>query len=685
VGKIDIIDGGSGFEVGQTVNFISANGAFAKAIVTGIEDIEGEVTFELVDGGFGYNSESQILISNNVLIINNITSNGYVNFETVSQELSRIDFDTSNGQFELNAPIFRYDSFGVVTGEGLIISKNQIANSGNLVVTITSGDLTAGEDTIYNSGNTISANIVLISDITATGNVIGVSSNLTLIANTRSGSYIVGESIYQSNSSSTEWANAIIKSFDEIGNDIVIRVTNAQGEFISGELVTGRVSGITSNLSSYSTKIGVISVNNMFYSTNSTSIIGSISGTVGKLVSVSTGNGAIFTLGSNSTLQNVEVVEINTDLLDDYDAIDLDANSYGFPADPSGNATSNTIENLLSESNFTIGTLTTLLSINPGNNYNESPYVRVLEPQIYQYGYKDYAINYSSPTSSFRIGEIVKQANSIGGVEPNGAFGQILSTNSSTILLRRLLISNTFTTTKIVGSTSGAVATVDQVDIFDSDVAGFNAIISSNTSTLSGSVTTLEPIASGFGYQNQEIATFYLSDNISVEGTAKFTLNKQGIAEGFYNETGGFLSSNKYVYDGHYYQEYSYDVQVGLPFDKYSDMLKKVLHVAGTKAFGTYDFDIVANNETATADTGVSYLYANGPGTVSGNTTVKTLVGTSTTFLTTFSNGDFISIFDDSVSYEKKIIEIVDDTNLVLSGPLAFTNTTSNYAKVKIQ
>ena len=42
-----------------------------------------------------------------------------------------------------------------------------------------------------------------------------------------------------------------------------------------------------------------------------------------------------------------------------------------------------------------------------------------------------------------------------------------------------------------------------------------------------------------------------------------------------------------YVHDGDYYQEYSYEVLTKISFDRYSDMFKKVMHVAGTKFFGS--------------------------------------------------------------------------------------------------
>ena len=68
--------------------------------------------------------------------------------------------------------------------------------------------------------------------------------------------------------------------------------------------------------------------------------------------------------------------------------------------------------------------------------------------------------------------------------------------------------------------------------------------------------------------------------------TAQTNLNKQGIGEGYYSSSRGFLSSEKKIQDSYYYQEYSYEIQSKVPFVKYSEILKKIIHVAGTKMFG---------------------------------------------------------------------------------------------------
>jgi hypothetical protein len=68
--------------------------------------------------------------------------------------------------------------------------------------------------------------------------------------------------------------------------------------------------------------------------------------------------------------------------------------------------------------------------------------------------------------------------------------------------------------------------------------------------------------------------------------TAKTHLGKYGQGTGFFTSNKGFISDENKIQDGEYYQDFSYEVQTKIPFNKYFDVLKQVMHVAGTKTFG---------------------------------------------------------------------------------------------------
>jgi sugar lactone lactonase YvrE len=59
---------------------------------------------------------------------------------------------------------------------------------------------------------------------------------------------------------------------------------------------------------------------------------------------------------------------------------------------------------------------------------------------------------------------------------------------------------------------------------------------------------------------------------------------------GRYIDTKGFLSWNMRLQDNDFYQEYSYLIKVTEIVDRYRDVVKRVLHPAGAKMFGSYQF-----------------------------------------------------------------------------------------------
>jgi hypothetical protein len=94
-----------------------------------------------------------------------------------------------------------------------------------------------------------------------------------------------------------------------------------------------------------------------------------------------------------------------------------------------------------------------------------------------------------------------------------------------------------------------------------------------------------------------------IDENIDLTGINRFTIRnttydadiKPIIAgvitqPGRYIDTKGFLSWNMRLQDNDFYQEYSYLIKVTEIVDRYRDVVKRVLHPAGAKMFGSYQF-----------------------------------------------------------------------------------------------
>lgn len=59
-----------------------------------------------------------------------------------------------------------------------------------------------------------------------------------------------------------------------------------------------------------------------------------------------------------------------------------------------------------------------------------------------------------------------------------------------------------------------------------------------------------------------------------------------GRTKGSFTTTKGFTSSNKYIQDSYYYQEYSYEIQSSLTLTQFEGTVKPLFHPSGTEMFG---------------------------------------------------------------------------------------------------
>lgn len=169
--------------------------------------------------------------------------------------------------------------------------------------------------------------------------------------------------------------------------------------------------------------------------------------------------------------------------------------------------------------------------------------------------------------------------------------------NTSVLYVKRLSFENHFIPGEtIFGETSGTTATL--ISAGDDDGTkypiGLNAVIEASAVIANGQIDALQVIDSGFGFANGETVQ-YTSQDGSRSGTIRVNVSGRGIGQGYYRSSKGFLSSDMYIHDGDYYQEYSYEVISKMNIDKYASMFKQVMHMAGTKFFGSVR--IIENDE----------------------------------------------------------------------------------------
>lgn len=178
-----------------------------------------------------------------------------------------------------------------------------------------------------------------------------------------------------------------------------------------------------------------------------------------------------------------------------------------------------------------------------------------------------------------------------------------INSNNTFLTLKRISLFTEFTLNNtLVGKTTGTEANVLSVAADPtSNVVGDNAIITANVVATQGSIGSVEVTDSGFGYLHDEGLTLSSLDGARF-ASGKANVATQGIGTGYYSSTKSFLNDTKYIQDGEYYQNYSYEIQTTIPIDQYFDTLREVLHVAGKKMFGKVvkstdaDFNMTSNS-----------------------------------------------------------------------------------------
>lgn len=273
---------------------------------------------------------------------------------------------------------------------------------------------------------------------------------------------------------------------------------------------------------------------------------------------------------------------------------------YGFPKQPQGDYQT-PIEDMLTIGEFTIGSITSLTSINPGSNYNTDPFINVYNRYIAGFNRGDYrlGIQLIPGSGQFILGENITQTVS----NVISVKGNIKAIETSFIDIERLNFNVAFADgVEIVGSQSGARANIVGIEPTNVEIWGTNAIVTGDVVVASGVATGLEIIDSGFGYLENENVTMVPANTQNVfVSTGVANLENQGIGSGFWKTFNSHLNSNKKIRDSVYYQEFSYDVVSRQSLDKYEDILKKTIHVAGTRLFGSVSIESEIDLKTNTA------------------------------------------------------------------------------------
>lgn len=645
--QIEVIEGGEAFEVGDIVQVLSASGDYGTARIASIESINGLVDFIFHDGGYGYSNAPSIFISNTVLSVANVTANtvdAYLQFEVVRQPITNITYTGLGGTFVPGVNVFSTTG----TGVGRLLAINTTAST--MKISRESGTFTATGN-VYISGNTANATIATSVNNDITGYVTQSPTNINLEMASASGFGVTQEVFQVSGSETANgWVTKILSNIVSVSNVVGTFVTslplrirndantgtisamsmslplhNTSAAFLSDYTPviygvdsgpTGRVQAVSSgtgasfniagidNTENVVLNIDAISGNNITatpflslalnaatygFTANSSA---NLSTTIWNTLSYTT-----MTIGEITGLTNVNpgldysaspAVAIQEPMISAYQRKDHRltvsnvSSSFSSGERVSQTYTSNAYDLVVaSNTGWLIGEHV----LGPSGNGNLVSIVGT-------------TFHVSNVQGTFTNGQIINSVldttnTTITTATTNNdtivAFGALIEIDADVYHVAREQFETWFRvgTANLVGTDTGAMAYINHVGEWsNSIVIGLNANVEANVVTANGAATTLGVTDSGFGYGNNKTITFS-SEYGEHTGQGISRTTSVGRGAGYFKTTKGFLSADKYLFDGDYYQDYSYEVISKMPFDRYSEMLKKVLHVAGTKAFGS--------------------------------------------------------------------------------------------------
>jgi len=145
----------------------------------------------------------------------------------------------------------------------------------------------------------------------------------------------------------------------------------------------------------------------------------------------------------------------------------------------------------------------------------------------------------------------------------------------------------------------------DEVFITDEKGTGFSAFI--EQTGLGGTIKKIGVKNSGINYFNTVTVSF-ISETGDLSSAVVFA-SPTAITRypGFYTNNSGKLSSTKKIQDGNYYQDFSYVLKTAVSLDTYFQILKELVHPAGTRMFGSILVKDVLQNEPNTSVQGTVF------------------------------------------------------------------------------
>lgn len=705
--KITIDTAGGEYVPGDVIELISPDiGKFAKIVVTDTVDLNGALTFSLVDGGSGYGASTD---------------------ETVWGDTD-IDFiggdGTEEGSFTVERTDLR-DMFALSVNVNLISSNTVF---GALAPIVTHADSSTQPGSTF--ANTILGQADFgfpeLGENVSSRDYRDMEAAWITIANTSDPSISVGDSLFGVTSGANATVKQVLRAYSN--NNVVLRVNGYKDWTTSEKVNIGTTSGTTvgtvskwvaNTIGSHSLDIGWMGSANTDPLLEKIEIVGRESGAYGVVQKITTMLPHAYQTDSNVDRDLYTVyVNANTsaNVSNQYDTGPMKAfieneglRLVGSNTTVGNVATSGVSSNVKCENVYTklsdsllfsatyFGTIGRLSNITGGSGYSVKPDVRVYNNDVGALGIGEAYLTVQSDDLNWGTGNSLftkcdtndrleqSSTGASGDIKgskgtavinsnqyANGTYEMVLrvwqdfqqrspgnvnwANNSSVDII---MYDTSYTPGEDDNRPSVGLGTAKIVSVEDRGILGRNAVVNAGVGS-NGAITRLRVIDSGFSYKDGEMVTIQATNRpLAVSATATIELSGAANAEGYYATSRSHVSTKRgYIQDSYYYQEFSYEVLSPISLNRYRDIALQLTHPAGQALFGKYRAvsNVTVAPIASTSDTRYkktdgtfSLTKPKASGTISITPASNTvhITGNSTAFDDQFANGDFIIIETD--------------------------------------
>jgi hypothetical protein len=328
---------------------------------------------------------------------------------------------------------------------------------------------------------------------------------------------------------------------------------------------------------------------------------------------------ALFELGS---FTNRETIQLIPDIVGDFINVPLNSQNYGMSG-PGLENIDTKLKDAFRVDEYEIGSISRLRVLDTGTNYVNNVRVIATFDKVASYDFRDIGLLFDRGDFIISPGDVMQQTILIEdltyntdiyptGFRPYISKVEFLRRDGDVFYFRPITFFQPRPGPLEFRGRDLEITFV--LEDADSPPMGDNASIQGDSELLIGQIRKIKVLQSGFKYRDLEKVALVNQESGETVAFAELDVGGMGETDGQWITTSGHLNDpGKFIPDNNYYQDYSYEISSLLNPDRYEQIVKDTVHVAGTKMFSSPLINTI-NDVQVNADVAIeNYTFAELP------------------------------------------------------------------------